>query len=82
VLLWCSYVLWALVWWELLLVLELWLQRIAGWSVARKRMVSLILSLLFCPSLLVLVLVVLMAEVAGSHDLQAAEDHDVTVIVL
>jgi hypothetical protein len=45
-------------------------------------MVSLILSLLFCPFLLVLVLVVLMAEVAGSHDLQAAEDHDVTVIVL
>ena len=80
-LLWCSYVLWALVWWELLLVLKLWLQRIAGWSVAWKRMISLMLSL-FCPFFLVLVLVVLMTEVAGSHDLQAAEDHDVTVIVL
>ena len=63
-------------------MLELRLQRIARWSVARKGMISLMLCLLFCPFLLALVLVVLMAEVAGSHDLQAAEDHDVTVIVL
>ena len=63
-------------------MLKLWLQRITGWSVAWKRMISLMLSLLFCPFFLVLVLVVLMAEVAGSHDLQAAEDHDVTDIVL
>jgi hypothetical protein len=45
-------------------------------------MISLMLYLLFCPFLLAFVLVVLMAEVAGSHDLQAAEDHDVTVMVL
>lgn len=63
-------------------MLKLRLQRIARWSVARKGMISLMLYLLFCPFLLAFVLVVLMAEVAGSHDLQAAEDHDVTVMVL
>lgn len=51
----------------LLLVLRVWLHRVAGWPVARERVVPPFLSLFFQPSLLVLVLVVFVGEVTAGY---------------